>query len=254
VKVVVVGDSGLIQEKLVEAITTAGHEVVQVLLGAEQSTPDVGQFIHLLDGASVVVDVSVAPSLDGAESLRFHQTLTINLLAAELTTGVGHHVVLSVVGDRDSQDNGYFHAKAVQEELVRLSPVPYSIVHATQFFEFVRSIADLATIDNAARLAPAVVQPEAAQDVAESLGAIALGVPVNDTVELVGPDHFGLVEFIDLVLSTHREPQQPLSDEQALLLAMEADHRVVPEEGSHPDVTSARLREWLRAQRNTKNG
>ncbi|MFI8008426.1 SDR family oxidoreductase [Streptomyces sp. NPDC086010] len=253
-KVVVVGDSGLIQAKLVETIATAGHEVVQALLGAEQNRPNVGQLIHLLDGASVVVDVSVAPSLDGSECLRFHQTLTINLLAAELKTGVGHHVVLSVVGNRNSQDNGYFHAKAVQEELVRLSPVPYSIVHATQFFEFVKSIADLATVDNAARLAPAVVQPVAAQEVAESLGAIALGTPVNDTVELAGPDHFGLMEFVDLVLSPHQEPQQTLSDEQEPLLATEADRRVVPEEGPSLDATSTRLLEWLRTQRDAESG
>ncbi|MET9110146.1 SDR family oxidoreductase [Streptomyces zhihengii] len=253
-KVVVVGDNGLIQGELVEAITTAGHEVVQVFLGTERSTPDVGQLIHLLDGASVVVDVSVAPSLDSARSLRFHQTLTINLLAAELMTGVGHHVVLSVRGDRDSQDDGCFHAKAVQEDLVRLSPVPYSIVHATRFFEFVKSIADLATIETAARLAPAVVQPAAARNVAESLAAIALGEPVNGTVELAGSDHFGIIEFVDLVLATHQEPQHPLIDEQALLLAVEADRRVVPEEGSHPGATPTPLQAGPRPQRDTESG
>ena len=149
-----------------------------------------------LEGASVVVDVSNSPSFEDAAVLKFFETSTRNLLAAEAAAGVGHHVALSVVGTERLSESGYFRAKIAQEKLIKDSSIPYSIVHATQFFEFVKSIAEAATEGNTVRLAPVLIQPMAADDVASAVGRIAVGSPVNGIVEVAGPDQFRLDELI----------------------------------------------------------
>ena len=144
----------------------------------------------------MVVDVSNSPSFEDAAVLEFFETSTRNLLAAEAAAGVGHHVALSVVGTERLSESGYFRAKIAQEKLIRDSSIPYSIVHATQFFEFVKSIAAAATDGDTVRLAPVLIQPIAADDVARAVGQVAVGSPVNGIVEVAGPEQFRLDELI----------------------------------------------------------
>ncbi len=169
-----------------------------------------------LAGASVVVDVSNSPSFEDMAVLTFFETSTRNLLAAEAAAGVGHHVALSVVGtERLSEESGYMRAKMAQENLIRGSSIPYSIAHATQFFEFIKSIADGATDGNTVRLAPVLIQPMAAEDVASAVARVSVGPPVNGVVEVAGPDQFRLDELIRRGLSARQDPREVIADPQA---------------------------------------
>src|SRR5436190_15172992 len=195
-KIVVIGGSGLIGRKLVAKRDVRGHQTVA-------GSPDTGVntltgegLADALAGASVVVDVSNAPSFEDAAVLEFFDTSTRNLQAAEAAAGVGHHVALSVVGTERLTESGYFRAKLAQEELITESSIPYSIVRATQFFEFLDRIAADATDGDTVRLPPALIQPMAADDVASALGGISVGSPVNGIVEIAGPDQFRLDELI----------------------------------------------------------
>jgi uncharacterized protein YbjT (DUF2867 family) len=173
-KIVVIGGSGLIGSKLVNKLRAHGHEAVAASPASGVNTLTGQGLAEALDGAAVVVDVSNSPSLEDTAVLEFFETSTRNLLAAEAAAGVGHHVALSVVGTERLSDSGYFRAKITQEKLIKSSSIPYSIVHATQFFEFVKSIADAATDGNTVRLAPVLIQPIAADDVATAVGRIWL--------------------------------------------------------------------------------
>jgi uncharacterized protein YbjT (DUF2867 family) len=214
-KIVVIGGTGLIGAKVVTILREQGHEAVAASprLGINTLTGE--GLAEALDGASVVVDVSNSPSFEDQAVLEFFQTSTRNLLAAEAAAGVGHHVALSVVGTERLAESGYFRAKIAQEKLIQDSPIPYSIVHATQFFEFIPGIADAATDGHTVRLAPAFIQPMAADDVAGAVAKVALGAPVNGIVEIAGPESFRLDDLIRQDLSAHHDPRVVITDPHA---------------------------------------
>ena len=191
-KIVVIGGSGLIGSKLVAKLGEQGHEAVAASPDSGVNTLTGEGLAEVLKGASVVVDVSNSPSFEEEAAMEFFKTSTRNLLASEAAAGVGHHVALSVVGTERLAEGrgGYFRAKLAQEKLIKESSIPYSIVRATQFFEFVKSIADAATDGDKVRLAPVLIQPMAADDVAGAVGRVATGSPLNGTVEVAGPEQF----------------------------------------------------------------
>jgi uncharacterized protein YbjT (DUF2867 family) len=191
-KIVVIGGSGLIGSKLVIKLREHGQDVVSASLESGVNTLTGEGLARALDGAAVVVDVSNSPSFEDAAVLKFFETSTRNLLAAEAAAGIGHHVALSVVGSEQLTSSGYFRAKLAQERLIRDSSIPYSIVRATQFFEFLGRIADAATDGDTVRLAPVLIQPMAADDVAAAVARIAVGPPLNRIVEVAGPEQFRL--------------------------------------------------------------
>jgi uncharacterized protein YbjT (DUF2867 family) len=214
-KIVVVGGTGLIGSKLVATLREHGHEAVPAALESGVNTLTREGLGEAFDGAAVVVDVTNAPSFEEAAVMEFFQTSTRNLLDAEVTAGVGHHVVLSVVGTERLPESGYFRAKQAQEALIEGGPIRYSIVHATQFFEFIGGIADAATDGGTVRLAPVFIQPMAADDVASAVGQVSVGSPVSGTVEVAGPERFRLDEFIRRGLSAGNDPRDVVADPEA---------------------------------------
>ena len=211
-KIVVIGGTGLIGSKLAQLLSGQGHEAVPASPGTGVNTITGEGLAEVIDGADVVVDVSNSPSFEEQAVLDFFTTSTSNLLAAEAAAGVGHHVALSVVGTDRLTESPYFRGKMAQEKLIDGSSIPYSIVHATQFYEFVTSIADAATNDDVVRLAPVLIQPMAADDVASAVGRIVLGSPVNGIVEIAGPEQFRLDELIRQGLSARDDPREVVAD------------------------------------------
>jgi len=243
-KIVVIGGSGLIGSKLVKNLREHGHEVVAASRDSGVNTLTGEGLAAALRDASVVVDVSNSPSFEDAAVLQFFETSTRNLLAAEAEAGVGHHVALSVVGTERLSESGYFRAKIAQEKLIKESSIPYSIVHATQFFEFVKSIADAATDGNRVRLAHVLIQPIAADDVASAVGRIAVGTPVNGTVEVAGPEMFRLDELIRRGLGTRNDPREVVADPHARYFGAELSERtLVP--GDDARLGETRFEDWL---------
>src|SRR5437764_12321421 len=204
-KIVIIGGTGLIGSKLVTKLNEQGHEAVAASPSRGVNTITGEGVAAAMDGASVVVDVSNSPSFEYRAALEFFRTSSRNLLAAEAAAGVGHHVALSVVGTDRLAESGYFRAKIAQEELIKDSSIPYSIVHATQFFEFVKSIADAATDGKTVRLPPALIQPMAADDVASGVARVAVAAPVNGIVEIAGPEQFPLDELVRGVLKADND-------------------------------------------------
>jgi uncharacterized protein YbjT (DUF2867 family) len=243
-KIVVIGGSGLIGSKLVTSLGELGHEAVAASpeFGVDTLTGD--GLAEALEGASVVVDVSNSPSFEDAAVLEFFETSTRNLLAAEAAAGVEHHVALSVVGTERLSESGYFRAKIAQEKLIRDSSIPYSIVHATQFFEFIKSIAAAATEGDTVRLAPVLIQPMAADDVARAVGQVATGSPVNGIVEVAGPEQFRLDELIRRGLRARNDPREVIADPHARYFGAELRERtLVPGDGARLGET--RFADWL---------
>jgi uncharacterized protein YbjT (DUF2867 family) len=244
-KIVVIGGSGLIGSKLVSKLRQDGHEPLA-------ASPDSGVDIitgeglaEALDGAHVVVDVANAPAWDDAAVLDFFQTSSRNMLGAEQAAGVGHHVTLSVVGGDRLPDSGYLRAKVAQEEIVKAGPIPYTIVRATQFFEFIGRIADSSTDGDTVRLPPVLVQPEAADDVVAALADVAVDIPLNGTVELAGPEAFRLDELARRVLSAHDDPRQVTADVHARYFGAELDDEsLIP--GDDARIAPTRFEDWLR--------
>jgi uncharacterized protein YbjT (DUF2867 family) len=242
-KIVVIGGTGLIGSKLVEKLRRDGHDPLA-------ASPDTGVnartgegLAEALEGAQVVVDVANAPAWDDAAVLDFFKTSSRNLLAGETAAGVGHHVTLSVVGTDRLPDSGYFRAKAAQEDLVKSGPVPYTILRATQFFEFIGRIADSGTVGDTVRLSPALVQPEAADDVASTLADLAVGAPLNDTVELAGPEAFRLDEVARRLLNANDDPRQVTADVHARYFGVELDDRsLIP--GDDARIAPTRFEDW----------
>src|SRR2546422_6462741 len=191
-KIVVIGGTGLIGSKVVIMLSQQGHEAVAASPSRGVNTITGEGVVAVMEGASVVVAVSNSPSFEYQAALEFFQTSTRNLQAAETAAGVGHHVALSVVGTERLGESGYFRAKIAQEALIKASSIPYTIAHATQFFEFIKSIADAATDGNSVRLAPVLFQPIASDDVATSVARTAVGAPVNGVLEVGGPEQFRL--------------------------------------------------------------
>jgi uncharacterized protein YbjT (DUF2867 family) len=244
-KIVVVGGSGLIGSKLVTKLDERGHQSVAASPDTGVNTLTGEGLAHVVAGASVVVDVSNAPSFEDAAVLEFFDTSTRNLLAAEAAAGVGHHVALSVVGTERLIESGYFRAKLAQEELIKQSSIPYSIVRATQFFEFLDRIAADATDANTVRLPPALIQPMAAEDVASALGGIAVGPPVNGIVEIAGPDRFRLDELIRARLSATGDPRQVIIDSEAAYFGITPGERtLLPGDDAH--IAHTRFEDWLK--------
>jgi uncharacterized protein YbjT (DUF2867 family) len=243
-KIIVIGGTGLVGSKLVKALTEQDHEAVAGSPNTGVNTLIDEGLPEALDEADVVVDVSNSPSFEEAAVLEFFTTSTGNLLAGEAETGVGHHVALSVVGTEHLTESGYFRAKIAQEKLIRESSIPYSIVHATQFFEFLKGIADAATEANIVRLAPVLIQPMAADDVATEVSHTAVGPPVNGTVEVAGPEQFRLDELIRKVLSARDDPREVVTDLEARYFGAKLGERtLVPAESATLGAT--RLEDWL---------
>jgi uncharacterized protein YbjT (DUF2867 family) len=243
-KIVVIGGSGLIGSKLVAKLRGLGHEAVAASPDSGVNTLTGEGLAEALKGASVVVDVSNSPSFEDAAVMKFFTTSTRNLLAAEAEAGVKHHVALSVVGTERLSESGYFRAKIAQENLIKESSIPYSIVHATQFFEFVKSIAAAATDGNIVRLAPVLIQPMAADDVAGALCRIAVGAPVDGTVEIAGPQQFRLDELIRRGLSARNDPREVIADPHARYFGADLGERtLVPSDNARLGET--RFDDWL---------
>jgi uncharacterized protein YbjT (DUF2867 family) len=243
-KVVIIGGTGLIGSKLVARLREQGHEAVPASPNTGVNTLTGEGLADVLAGAVVVVDVSNSPSFDDAAVLEFFETSTTNLLAAEAAAGVGHHVALSVVGCDRMPDSGYFRAKVAQERLIRNSPIPHSIVRATQFFEFVKRIADDATDGNTVRIAPVLFQPIAAEDVAERVARVVVSAPVNTVVEIAGPRQFRFDELIRLALAARQDPRTVIADPHARYFGTELGERtLVP--ASDPRLGEIHFEEWL---------
>ena len=243
-KVVVIGGTGLIGSKLVARLREHGHVVVAASPNTGVNTITGKGLADALQGASVAVDVSNSPSFEDAAVMEFFTTSTRNLLAYEVAAGVTHHVALSVVGTERLPDSGYFRAKVAQETLIRKSSVPYSLVHATQFFEFVKSIADAATVGNVVRLAPVLIQPMAADDVAKAMERIAVGAPLNATVEIAGPEQFRLDALVRQGLRARHDPREVVADPAARYFGAELKERtLVP--GDNPRLGEIRFVDWL---------
>jgi uncharacterized protein YbjT (DUF2867 family) len=243
-KIVVIGGSGLIGSKLVTKLDECGHQPVAASPDTGVNTLTGEGLADAVAGASVVVDVSNAPSFDDAAVLEFFDTSTRNLLAAEAAARVGHHVALSVVGTERLTESGYFRAKLAQEELIKHSSIPYSIVHATQFFEFLDRIAADASDGNTVRLPPALIQPMAAEDVAHALGGISVGSPVNGVVEIAGPERFRLDELIRARLGASGDPREVIIDPEAAYFGITSSERtLLPGDDAH--IAHTRFDDWL---------
>ena len=243
-KIVVIGGSGLIGSRLVTKLGEHGHEAVPASPDSGVNTLTGEGLAEILEGASVVVDVSNSPSFEDEAVMTFFTTSTSNLLAAETDAGVRHHVALSVVGTERLSESGYLRAKVAQERLIKDSSIPYSIVHATQFFEFVNSIAEAATEGNTVRLAHVLIQPIAADDVAGELGQVALGAPVNGIVEIAGPDQFRLDELIRRVLSSQHDPREVIADPHARYFGAELSERTLLP-GDDARIAATHFEDWL---------
>jgi uncharacterized protein YbjT (DUF2867 family) len=243
-KLVVIGGSGLIGSKLVTKLRDQGHEAVAASPASGVNTLTGEGVADALQGADVVVDVSNSPSFEAAAVLEFFETSTRNLLEAEAATGVGHHVALSIVGTDRLPDSGYMRAKIAQEKLIEGSSIPYSIVHATQFFEFVGRIADQATDGDTVRLPPVGFQPIAADDVASAVGRVAVGEPLNGGVEVAGPERFRFDELVRRALAVRHDPRQVVADPRAPYFGAILDEgSLVPGEGAR--LAETRFEDWL---------
>src|SRR3954451_627834 len=214
-RIVVIGGTGLIGKKVVTDLRQHGHEVVAASPSSGVNTVTGEGLAQALAGAQVVVDVANAPSWEDGAVLAFFETSGRNLATAEAVAGVGHHVALSVVGTDRLLASGYFRAKMAQETLIRESPIPYTIIRATQFYEFLGSIADAATDGRSVRLPPVLIQPMAADDVATAVGRAAVGSPVNGIVEVAGPQQFRLDELIRRAFGARHDPREVITDPHA---------------------------------------
>jgi uncharacterized protein YbjT (DUF2867 family) len=243
-KIVVIGGTGLIGSKLVTKLGEHGHEAVAASPNTGVNTLTGEGLAEVLAGASVVIDVSNSPSFEDAAVLEFFETSTRNLLAAETAAGVGHHVALSVVGTEGRPDIGYFRAKLAQEKLIKDSGIPFSVVHATQFFEFARRIADEATDGDTVRMPPVLFQPIAGEEVAQTVGRVAVGSPLNGSIEIAGPERFRMDEFFRNALVAWGDPREVVTDPHAHYFGAEMQERdLVPGDGA--TLGEIKYADWL---------
>ena len=224
-KIVVIGGTGLIGSNVVKRLRELGHEAIAASPDSGVNTITGAGLREVLTGASVVVDVSNSPSFEDKAVMAFFETSTRNLLAVEAETGVRHHVALSVVGTDRLPDSGYLRAKMAQEKLIEASSIPYSIVHSTQFFEFVKRIADDATTGDVVRLPPVLIQPVAAAEVAAAVAEVAVGAPLNAVVEVAGPDQVRFDALIQRGLSARKDPRKVVADPHARYYGAELSER-----------------------------
>ncbi|MEV0732516.1 SDR family oxidoreductase [Polymorphospora sp. NPDC050346] len=253
-KIVVIGGSGLIGGKLVDTLRERGHEAVPASPASGVDSVTGKGLPEVLAGARVVVDVTNSPSFEDTAVLEFFRASTGNLLAAEVAAGVGHHVALSIVGADRLPDSGYLRAKVAQEELVKGGPVPYTIVRATQFFEFIPSIARAGADGDTFRLSPALLQPVAADDVVDALADATVGPPVGGTVEVAGPDRVGLDELVRRLLLAGRlegDAAQVTTDPEAHYFGTRLDDGSLTA-GDGALLGRTRYADWLEASAPTR--
>ncbi len=243
-KIVVIGGTGLIGSKLVNRLRQLGHEVVAASPSSGVNSVTGEGLAPALAGAKVVVDVTNSPSWEDKAVLEFFETSSRNLLAAEAATGVGHHVALSVVGTDRLLESGYFRAKMAQENLIKASKIPYTILRATQFFEFAGGIAQEATDGKTVRLPSVLMQPVVSDDVAAALADIALGEPENGTVEVAGPEKLRLDELVRRYLSANKDARQVITDVNARYYGLKVnDQSLTP--GDNPRIGPTHFEDWL---------
>ncbi|RAI02146.1 NmrA family transcriptional regulator [Acuticoccus sediminis] len=243
-KIVVIGGTGLIGSKTVERLRRRGHEVLAASPASGVDTVTGEGLADALEGATVVIDLANSPSFEDRAVMDFFRTAGRNLLAAEAAAGVTHHIALSVVGTERLQGSGYFRGKLAQEELIRASAIPYTIVHSTQFFEFIGAIAKSGSIDGTFRISPAAVQPIAADDVADVMTDVALAAPTGGIVEIAGPDRLPLSAAVERYLAAIDDPRPVVADAAAPYFGVTLDDRsLVPGDGAR--IGTIRLADWL---------
>jgi uncharacterized protein YbjT (DUF2867 family) len=243
-KIVVIGGTGLIGSKLVTKLREHGHEAIAAAPNTGVNTLTGEGLTEVLKAASVVVDVSNSPSWEDAAVLKFFETSTRNLLTYEAAAGVGHHVALSVVGTDRLSESGYFRAKIAQEKLIKESSLPYSIVHATQFFEFLKGLADISMVGDKVHLPHVLFQPMAADDVASGVARVAVGPPVNGIVEIGGPEQFRLDELVRRRLAALKDLREVIADPNARYAGAKLSERtLVP--GNDARLGETRFETWL---------
>src|SRR5438093_11564936 len=245
-KVVVLGGTGLIGSKVVNLLRARGDEVVAASPSQGVNSITGEGLTEALTGAQVVVDVTNSPSFEDKAVLEFFETSTGNVLAAEAKTGVDHHVALSIVGSERLPASGYLRAKVAQEILIKASPIPYTIVRATQFFEFVGRIADEATSGQAVHLPSALLQPIFSDDLAAALARIAVAKPLNGTVELAGPDALPFDEVVREYLVAQPEPRTVVTDEQAHYFGTPLEKRSLVPDEKNALLGSCHFADWLK--------
>ncbi|MFA1626456.1 SDR family oxidoreductase [Rhizobium mongolense] len=244
-KIVVVGGTGLIGSKTVERLRKKGHEVLAASPNSGVNTITGEGLTDALAGAQVVVDLANAPSFEEKAAIEFFETSGRNLLAAEKPAGVRHYVALSVVGTDRLQAMGYFSGKMLQENLIRSSGIPYTIVHATQFFEFIGAIAQSGTTGSTVRLSPGALQPIAADNVADAMADAALAEPQNGMIEIAGPERAPLSDFVTRFLKATKDARDIVVDPHARYFEVEIDDRtLVPGDGAR--LGAIRFEDWLR--------
>jgi len=243
-KIVVIGGSGLIGSNIVHRLRLDGHETVAASPSTGVNTLTGQGLAEALAGAQVVVDVTNSPSFEDRAVLEFFETSTRNLLAAEAEAGVEHHLALSIVGTDRLPDNGYFRAKVAQEALIKNSRIPYTILRATQFFEFIEGIINTGADGDTIRLSPALIQPIAADDVSAVLADLAVGAPVNGTIEVGGPDRFPLDDLARKFLAVRGDKRQVIADVHARYFGSELDDRSLVT-SDNPRIGATRFQNWL---------
>jgi uncharacterized protein YbjT (DUF2867 family) len=249
-KIVIIGGTGLIGSRVVARLREEGHDAVPASPASGVNTLTGEGLPAALEGAAAVVDVSNSPSVDDASALHFFQTSTRNLLQAEAAASIGHHIALSVVGTDRLAESGYLRAKMVQERLIERSLIPYSIVHATQFFEYVEAIADGATDGDTVRLAPVLVQPIAADDVARAVASVAVSPPLNGIVEVAGPEQFRLDDLVRRKLSVRGDPRVVVADPRARYFGASLSEGILLP-GADAALGEIRFVDWLGLSVNT---
>jgi uncharacterized protein YbjT (DUF2867 family) len=251
-KIVVVGATGLIGAKTVDRLRKKGHEVVPASRRSGVNVITGEGLKGAMQNADVVLDVSNSPSFEDKAVMDFFETSTGNLLAAEAAAGIKHHISLGVVGTERLQDSGYFRAKLVQEKLIKFGSTPYTIVHATQFFEFLGAIAEAATVGNAAHLSTAYMQPIAADDVADLMAATCSAAPINGIIEIAGPERVRQNDIVERYLKATNDRRQIVASEDALYYGLKLnDQSLVPGASGKQGPTS--LDQWLKAAVPAKN-
>ena len=246
-KIVVIGGTGLIGSKLVNKLREQGHEAAAAAPNTGVNTLTGEGLAEALTGAAVVGDVSNSPDWEDAAVMKFFETSTRNLLTYEAAAKVGHHVALSVVGTDRLSESGYFRAKIVQEKLIRASSIPYSIVHATQFFEFLKGLADISMVDGKVHLPPVLFQPMAANDVASGVARVAIAQPVNGIVEIGGPEQFRVDELVRRRLASLKDPREVVADPKATYDGAKVSERTLLP-GKDARLGEIRFETWLTQQ------
>jgi uncharacterized protein YbjT (DUF2867 family) len=242
-KIVVIGGSGLIGKKLIPRLRDRGHEAVSASPSSGVNTITGGGLAEAISGTDVVVDVTNSPSFEDKAVLQFFETSTRNILKAEAAAGVKHHVALSVVGADRFPDSGYLRAKVAQENLIKASGTPYSILRATQFFEFLGAIAGPDT--DTVRLPDAPMQPLAADDVAAALADVAVGSPVNGMLEVAGPESQSIATFVGMALAASGDSRSVVADPQARYFGAALDKQGLKPRGANPRIGATRFETWL---------